>query len=41
MLQDLVFIKYNQNLKERFDSDDLIDHMVIDDDIDINNLCCW
>jgi hypothetical protein len=38
MLQDLVFIKYNQNLKERFDSDDLIDPVVMDDDFDTHNL---
>lgn len=38
MLQDLVFIKYNQKLKERFDSDDLIDPVVMDDDFDTNNL---
>lgn len=38
MLQDLIFINYNQNLKERFVSDDLIYPMVMDDDIDSNNL---
>ncbi|XP_058775668.1 uncharacterized protein LOC131649941 [Vicia villosa] len=38
MLQDLVFIKYNQNLKERFDSDDLIDPVVLEDDFDTHNL---
>lgn len=38
MLQDLVFIKCNQNLKERFDNDNLIDPVVMDDDIDTNNL---
>jgi hypothetical protein len=35
-LQDLVFIKYNQTLKERYDSNDVIDPMVMDDDIDGN-----
>ncbi|XP_058755022.1 uncharacterized protein LOC131628172 [Vicia villosa] len=38
MLQDLVFIKYNQTLKERFDSDDMIDPVVMEDDIDTTNL---
>ncbi|KAK2429465.1 hypothetical protein QL285_027902 [Trifolium repens] len=35
-LQDLVFIKYNQTLKERYDSNDVIDPVVMDDDIDGN-----
>ncbi|XP_058767680.1 uncharacterized protein LOC131641396 [Vicia villosa] len=38
MLQDLVFIKYSQNLKERFDSDDLIDLVVMEDDFDTRSL---
>lgn len=38
MLQDLIFIKNNQNLKEHFDSDNLIDHVVMNDDIDTNNI---
>ncbi|PNY14079.1 hypothetical protein L195_g010751, partial [Trifolium pratense] len=36
-LQDLVFIKYNQNLKERYDSDDVIDPVVLDNEIDSSN----
>jgi hypothetical protein len=35
-LQDLVFVKYNQTLKERYDSKDVIDPVVLDDDIDGN-----
>ncbi|WJX29351.1 hypothetical protein P8452_18003 [Trifolium repens] len=35
-LQDLVFIKYNQTLKERYDSNDVIDPVIMDDDIDGN-----
>ncbi|MCI31339.1 F-box protein, partial [Trifolium medium] len=37
MFQDLVFIKYNQNLKECFSNDDVIDFVVMDDDIDTSN----
>lgn len=36
MLQDLVFIKYNKTLKERYESDNVIDPMVMDG-IDTNS----
>ena len=35
-MQDLVFIKYNQALKERFDNRDVIDPIVLND-IDESN----